>query len=51
MVLQAPRVRPESLPVFRGREFEKNSEVLDGSSGDRGLKYILGIISLKNNEL
>ena len=38
MVLQAPRVRPESLPVSRGTKFEKNIEVLDCSSGDRGLK-------------
>ena len=41
MVLQAPRVRPESMPVIRGREFENNIEVLDGSSGDRGLKQLL----------
>ena len=39
MVLQAPRVRPESLPVSRGTKFGTNIEVLESSSGDRGLKY------------
>ena len=49
MVLQTPRVRPESMPVIRGSEFVRNIEVLESSSGDRGRKKHGGGVFLRRS--